>query len=188
MNHVITTLTLPSEDTPMVSIDHANAVHEREHRNGVQAYAKISGRDWTYYVKTLRVNLGRPADPVRQSSESGIQTSPPPTDVEDSKVHIDLGPSKLVSRQHATIEYDGNGQYNWQMTVHGRNGVRVDDMFIKRGETKGLTSGMVLEIGGTQMMFVTPDDHPVVHPTFIQQARDEDRGIIRRSNHSRQVF
>ncbi len=39
-----------------VANDHANTFIEQEYKDGVQAYAKLAGREWTYYVKTLSVN------------------------------------------------------------------------------------------------------------------------------------
>ncbi|KAI9679829.1 MAG: transcription factor [Caeruleum heppii] len=170
-----------------VAIDHSNTKLEREYRNGVQAYAKVSGVNWTYYVKTLKVNIGRPPDPVHPAAEAPVRSSPA-VDQEDSMVQIDLGPSKLVSRQHATIEYSSEGDSNWKLSVNGRNGVRVNDQSVRRGSSLGLRSGDVMEIGGTQMMFVTPDEdphiHPIFHPKAPGQAAPERNGIHYGSSHA----
>ena len=172
-----------------VATDHSNSKLEREYRNGVQAYAKVSGVNWTFYVKTLKVNIGRPPDPVQSSSDHALQAqSSPGLEDSDSTVHIDLGPSKLVSRQHASIEYRSDGIANWRITVNGRNGVRVNDQSLKRGASLDLRSGDVLEIGGTQMMFVTPDDGPHLHPIFLQKARaqlgQDENGVPYGHGHS----
>lgn len=171
---------MPAGDRVMVSIDHANIIHERENKEGVRAYAKLAGRNWTYYVKALTVRIGRPPDPIRpkveedpSAGESGMLTA----EDDSSLVHIDLGPSKLVSRQHATIEYTQNGPSNWQIIVQGRNGVKIDEFMLKRGTKKDLTSGMVLDIGGTQMMWVTPDEEPSVHPNIINKSREEQSNL-----------
>ncbi|KAI9891088.1 MAG: transcription factor [Vezdaea aestivalis] len=175
---VIASLALPSQDVPLVSVDHANDLHERKHRNGIQAYAKIAGKDWTFFVKSLKINLGRPPDPARPSDANPDEAEDPSlTDDEENKVHIDLGPSKLVSRQHATIEYAPSDTLSWLLTCHGRNGVRVDNIVVQRGNQKPLASGMVIEIGGTEMMFITPQGEPDIHPTFVQRALDEAKGI-----------
>ena len=167
---MIANLSLASDDVK-VALDHGNTRLEREYKHGVQAYAKIAGTNWTYYVKTLKINIGRPPDPVHSNANTPLQSSP----IEDKgiTVHIDLGPSKLVSRQHATIEYSSEGVAGWHITVNGRNGVKINDQLLKRGSTRVLQSGDVFEIGGTQMMFVTPNDGPHIHPLFLQKARGQ---------------
>lgn len=88
VNQIITSLALPDPKIH-VAVDYAN------HRSSgeVQAYAKLSGATWTYYVRTLKVVIGR------QASDSSS---------DDEEVQIDLGPSKVVSRKHATIRYNGH--------------------------------------------------------------------------------
>lgn len=187
LNAVISNLSMASDDVK-VALDHGNSRLEREYKHGVQAYAKIAGMNWTYYVKTLKINIGRPPDPVRASSELPPPSSPRAEDI-SAAVHIDLGPSKLVSRQHATIEYSSDDVAGWQIAVQGRNGVKINDQFLRRGSTRTLQSGDVLEIGGTQMMFVTPNDGPHIHPMFLQkaqaQAGDEEEAIIRPTSRPR---
>lgn len=36
--------------------------NEQNLSNEVQAYAKIAGKDWTFYVKHLKVSIGRNTD------------------------------------------------------------------------------------------------------------------------------
>ncbi|KAI9785061.1 MAG: transcription factor [Peltula sp. TS41687] len=169
LNAVISNLSMASDDVK-VALDHANSKLEREYKHGVQAYAKIAGTNWTYYVKSLKINIGRPPDLVRASSELPPQSSPIVQDESDA-VHIDLGPTKLVSRRHATIEYNPDDGASWQITVHGRNGVKINEQLLRRDTTRTLKSGDVLEIGGTQMMFVTPNDGPHIHPLLLQKAQ-----------------
>lgn len=120
--------------------------YSNQHSNAeVQAYAKLAGASWTYYVRTLKVIIGR------QSTEST-----------DEEVHIDLGPSKVVSRRHATIQY--NGEY-WEISVSGRNGVKIDKNSLRTGNAR-LFSGNILDIGGVQMMFVLPDSKPHISLPF----------------------
>ncbi|KAI9717751.1 MAG: hypothetical protein M1812_004480 [Candelaria pacifica] len=156
---------------PLVSIDHANTTHERDYKNGVKAYAKIAGRDWTYYVKTLKVNIGRPPNAqVRKIPESLEQSSPVVPPEEGNLVSIDLSPSKHVSRLHAEIFYEAEENPCWRIIVNGRNGVKVNETTLKRGQEMVLRSGAVLEIGGTQMMFITPDEPADIYPRFLQRA------------------
>ncbi len=173
LNAVIATLTMGADEVN-VATDHGNSKLEREFKDGVQAYAKIAGATWTYYVKTLRVNIGRPPDSSPATNANADPSAAPPPQsspgvegADNLVVHIDLGPSKLISRQHAIIEYATEGVEGWQLIVYGRNGVKVNDQIIRRGGRAVLQSGDILEIGGTQMMFVTPNDAPRVHPSFL---------------------
>jgi forkhead protein FKH len=153
----------------IASIQYHNDKNAREHAEGIQAYAKLAGRNWTYYVKTLKINIGRPPDPVRHDSS---HSSPQPSILPGEVVDIDLGPHKLVSRQHATIEYDSTeAGGSWQIRVNGRNGVKLDELLLKRGSRAMLASGNVLEIGGTQMMFVLPGQEPQIHQMFLHRAQ-----------------
>lgn len=142
IDHVISRLALPDQKIQVV-VDYSN--HKTSNAQ-VQAYAKLAGSTWTYYVQTLSVVIGRTSEPAS----------------EDKDVQIDLGPAKVVSRKHATIQY--NGEF-WELTVTGRNGVKIDKISHKEGSTR-LFSGNILEIGGVQMMFVLPDIKPRIAQGF----------------------
>ncbi|KLU83515.1 forkhead box protein J2 [Magnaporthiopsis poae ATCC 64411] len=157
VSRVTQNLTSPRDQILQASKDHANAIHE-ENQEGVQAFAKIAGQDWTYYVTKTTINIGRTSDP------------PPTHQDEDDKdfVHIDLGPSKMISRQHAMITFNST----WTLEVKGRNGVKLDGEPQKQGVSTPLTSGRVIEVGGIEMIFVLPlDSAPLrIHPTYIERA------------------
>lgn len=143
VNAVISTLQTPVEKTN-VAMTYAN---DKNLATEVQAYAKIAGQDWTYYVKSLSIPIGRNTDNPGGSSQP--------------LVDIDLGPAKVVSRQHAMITYNLDLRY-WELKVLGRNGARVDGQKVPFGENHStpLHSGAILDIGGTQMMFILPDSPP----------------------------
>ncbi|KAL4882900.1 fork head domain-containing protein [Aspergillus karnatakaensis] len=147
--------------------DHSNA--KTENRQSIRAYAKIAGRNWTYYVKSLHVNIGREPDREpkldEQSSPVTIAARALP------EVHVDLGPSKFVSRLHAEIFYDGEDTASWHIRVNGRNGVRLNQSILKRGTDAVLSCGDIIEIANTSMMFVTPGDKANIHPSFIDRAK-----------------
>ncbi|KAE8355202.1 fork head domain-containing protein [Aspergillus coremiiformis] len=147
--------------------DHSNT--KTENKQSIRAYAKIAGRNWTYYVKTLHVNIGREPDREQkldaQSSPVTIAARALP------EVNVDLGPSKFVSRLHAEIFYDGEETASWHIRVNGRNGVRLNNVILKRGTDAILSCGDIIEIANTQMMFVTPGDKANIHPSFIQRAQ-----------------
>jgi hypothetical protein len=169
-------LLMPSEFV-QVSQDHDNALHQRQSKN-VQAYAKITGRNWTFYVKRLRTNIGRPPEgyiPVGESpktpaaSNEGLELPGAPT--EPSRIHVDLGPNKVVSRLHAEIFFDTEALV-WKIIVNGRNGVKIDENLLRRGQEMKLQSGHVIEIGGVEMMFVLPENENevVIHEKYLRRA------------------
>ncbi|KAE8141128.1 fork head domain-containing protein [Aspergillus pseudotamarii] len=147
--------------------DHSNT--KTENKQSIRAYAKIAGRNWTYYVKTLHVNIGREPDREQKLDE---QSSPVTIAARAlPEVNVDLGPSKFVSRLHAEIFYDGEETASWHIRVNGRNGVRLNNAILKRGTDATLSCGDIIEIANTQMMFVTPGDKANIHPSFVQRAQ-----------------
>lgn len=175
VNAVISVLQVPEEKTN-VAIQYAN---DRNSATEVQAYAKIAGQDWTFYVKSLSISLGRNTDNAGGDSH---------------EIDIDLGPAKVVSRQHAIILYNLDFRY-WELKVLGRNGARVDGQKVPYGENSStpLHSGAILDVGGTQMMFILPDSTPSIHPqmlsTCLSRYKANMRGSKRRLfNYSQQNF
>lgn len=89
----------------------------------VQAYAKLEGDDFCYYIRTLQVSLGRKV------------TNP-------ENVDIPLGNTKSVSRQHARLFYNFSTQ-RFELMVFGKNGAFVNEQFIERGVTVPLDNKYV---------------------------------------------
>ncbi|KAK4106406.1 hypothetical protein N658DRAFT_512250 [Parathielavia hyrcaniae] len=147
-------------------MDHSNSIHE-SNREGVKAYAKIAALDWTYYITRLTVNVGRASEPAQARAEQNPE--------DPDAVHIDLGPSKLVSRLHAVV-YFNRDQETWWLLVKGRNSLKVDGISWKAGQAGPLRSGEVIEIGGVEMMFVLPID---LSPLQIAQQYLERAGIAK---------
>ena len=163
-----------AKDPIAVMGEHSNVKTQLENKDSVKAYAKIAGREWTYYVKTLHVNIGRPPD---RDQKIDAQSSPITVAAQTMpEVQIDLGPSKFVSRLHAEIFFDGTGPACWRIRVNGRNGVRVNNVILKRGADAQISCGDIIEIANTQMMFVTPGDKAVIHPLFIERAQQMAAG------------
>ena len=148
---------------PFVALEYPNTEEDT-----VSAYAKIAGRTWTYYVRSSSINIGRapekelPHGPDGFTPINGAKASPD----HPEEAHIDLGPSKLVSRLHATVLYH---EEDWHVEVKGRNGVRVNNQLLKRSQKRPLTSGDVLEIAGTEMIFVTPSAPVKVHEVYLSR-------------------
>ena len=165
INFVISSLESPNEPT-IVSKHYSN---ERNMATEVQAYAKISGKDWTYYVKNLEICIGRDTESkfdVLPDLNSTLPHDP-------NKVDIDLGPAKVVSRKHAIIKYNIQQGY-WELHVIGRNGAKVNFRRIHHNTSKSgppttipLQSGTILDIGGTQMIFILPDQIPLLSESAL---------------------
>lgn len=184
MDLVISYLDAAREEVRVLR-DHSNA--KTENKQSIRAYAKIAGRNWTYYVKTLHVNIGREPDREQKLDE---QSSPVTIAARAlPEVNVDLGPSKFVSRLHAEIFYDGEETASWHIRVNGRNGVRLNNGILKRGTDTVLSCGDIIEIANTQMMFVTPGDKANIQPSFVDRAQrlangEEDPGAWDASQHA----
>lgn len=159
-DHVVSQVTQQLKtQSVQASKDHANAIHEAN-RDGVKAYAKVAAQDWTFYITKLAVNIGR-APEISHADDEGE---------DEAHVHIDLGPSKMVSREHASICFDSKDE-KWILQIKGRNGAKIDGQPLKPRASHALTSGEVIEIGNVEMMFVLPSEiSPLhVHPMFLQR-------------------
>lgn len=146
---------LNSTETPVQAAqDHANEIYKAE-RN-VSAFAKLSGKDWTFYITKIRNVLGRPPE----NAQPGTTT-----------VDIDLGPSKHISRQHAEISYDSDAE-QWYIEVVGRNPIKIDGEKYLRSSKTRLVNGQIIEIGGIEMMFALPMENEKlqIHPTYLERA------------------
>lgn len=180
--------TLADRLTPYLAIAKAPVTVAVKYHNsqseggGVKAFARISGQNWTYYVQELAIVVGRPPDAVsRHSSSLGAESSPiARNDAEE--IHIDLGPSKTVSRSHALIFFDRDDS-QWYVEVKGRNGLRINDRDLRRGQKSVLGCGDVLEIAGTQMVFIAAGEKINIHPTFLERmAMFDEEESVRTSN------
>ncbi|CCH42509.1 Fork head protein [Wickerhamomyces ciferrii] len=157
INAVISVLAVPENKTVVAE----NFANDKNQATEVQAYAKIAGNNWTFYVKALSVSIGRNTEPTNTLTSS--QNDP-------NLVDIDLGPAKVVSRHHATMNYNFETRI-WELKVPGRNGAKIDGVRIPCGPTapaSPLHSGAVVDIGGTQMMFILPDAQPKINPSVLQ--------------------
>ena len=88
---------------------------KKESLGSVEAYAKLEGDDFCYYIRALQVTLGRRVK-------------------KPDNVDISLGKTKSVSRQHARLFYNFTTQ-RFEMMVLGKNGAFVNEQFIEKGVT-----------------------------------------------------
>lgn len=121
--------------------DGSNSVSVNSPPESIQAYALLDFENFTFYVQTMQILLGRMVEGDKN------------TEVLD----IHLGPQKAISRRHAKIFYNF-GHQRFEMTVLGRNGAFVDDTFIEQGVTLPLKNDTRIQIGETRFRFMLPGD------------------------------
>ncbi|KAF2850095.1 hypothetical protein T440DRAFT_532462 [Plenodomus tracheiphilus IPT5] len=176
-NIIIAALRAP-QYVPNAAIDYANDVQARRNEGkNIPAFAKIAARDWCFFVQETRVTIGRadssirPNPPGSQADLSGLPTS----DAQPSNwgVHIDLGPERQISRIHAEINFESTDQ-KWYIQVNSRNGLKLDDRSLTRGDIAPLHSGICIGIMGTQMLFLLANQVDHFHPMLWRQVKNED--------------
>ncbi|KAJ5038274.1 uncharacterized protein L3040_007141 [Drepanopeziza brunnea f. sp. 'multigermtubi'] len=177
---VVPFLLMP-ERMVQVAEDHSNEKFKESENQQVTAYAKLAGKDWSFYVTMVKIVLGRPPEGESSVPAGTLNGADETKSAKEIGVHIDLGPNKVVSRSHAEIYFDSDSE-SWWLLVCGRNGVKIDDKAYRRGERKVLVNGEVIEIGGVEMMWVMPTANGSlrVHDKFLQragliQAADDDK-------------
>ncbi|CCH61427.1 hypothetical protein TBLA_0E03730 [Henningerozyma blattae CBS 6284] len=168
VNAIISVLGTPEQPTT-VSRVYSN---EKNSATQVQAYAKIGGKDWTYYVKDLEISIGRTTNAESKNNlelHSNNNTTDSSSTSTSNQIDVDLGPAKVVSRKHAVVKF--NMQYGgWELHVLGRNGAKVNFKRVTVNSTPyPLSSGTILDIGGTQMMFILPDHEPIIMQNCLDQ-------------------
>lgn len=110
------------------------------------AYARLDFQSFTFYVQTLHAIIGR-------RSENDFS----------HKVDVNLGPSKAISRRHAQIFYNfGTGRF--ELSIIGKNGAFVDDIFVERGNTVPLKNKSKIQIGQIPFQFILPEPDVIPSP------------------------
>ena len=108
----------------------------------ISAYARLDFENFTFFVQTLQVILGRKSnDELLQSSHHAVD--------------VHLSSTKAISRRHAKIFYNF-GTQRFELSVLGRNGAFVDDAFTEKGITVPLADGTKIQIGDIPFAFVLP--------------------------------
>ncbi|KAI4695955.1 uncharacterized protein J4E88_000125 [Alternaria novae-zelandiae] len=176
-NIVIAALRVPGY-VPHAAIDYANDLQSQRNKGkNIPAFAKIAARDWCFFVQDTQVRIGR-VDSNTRSNQQGSQadlSGLPPSDPnrQDWGVHIDLGPERQISRVHAEINFEVDDQ-QWYITVNSRNGLKLDDRHLTRGDKAPLHSGICISIMSTQMLFLLANQEDHFHPMLWRQVKNED--------------
>lgn len=107
----------------------------------ISAYARLDFDNFTFFVQTLQVILGR------KSNDELLNGS--------HAVDVHLSSKKAISRRHAKIFYNF-GTQRFELSIMGRNGAFVDDSFLEKGMTIPLVDGTKIQIGDIPFQFVLP--------------------------------
>jgi hypothetical protein len=99
----------------------------------ISAYYSLVFPNFTYYLQTLSVTIGRRCNPTIAASSSDL-----------TPVDVDLGPLKSVSRLHARIEYEEEEE-RFVLVVIGRNGAWVDGVWSGSGSKVFLSERWVFK-------------------------------------------
>nr|VWP02609.1 N/A [Ganoderma boninense] len=114
----------------------------------ISAYYSLVFPNFTYYLQTLTVTIGRRCVPANTASTS-----------DNPQVDVDLGPLKSVSRLHAKIEYDEDEE-RFVLLVIGRNGAWVDGVWSGGGSKVPLGDRSQIQIASRTFHFILPPPAP----------------------------
>lgn len=114
-----------------------------DHASKISAYARLDFDNFTFFVQTLHLTLGR-----KSNLDIDLQSN-------HHAVDVHLSNKKAVSRKHARLFYNFASQ-QFELSVEGRNGAFVDDMFVEKGNTVPLVDGTKIQIGDIPFVFVLP--------------------------------
>ncbi|KAH9943136.1 uncharacterized protein BXZ73DRAFT_87535 [Epithele typhae] len=114
----------------------------------ISAYYSLVFPNFTYYLQTLTVTIGRRCVPANIASTS-----------DSPQVDVDLGSLKSVSRLHARIEYDENEE-RFVLVVLGRNGAWVDGVWSGSGSKVPLGDRSQIQIASRTFHFILPPPAP----------------------------
>lgn len=144
-----------------------NKVKEDDHSK-ISAYARLDFENYTFYVQTLQVILGR------RSNDELLQGS-------HHAVDVHLSSKKAISRKHAKIFYNF-GTQRFELSILGRNGAFVDNLFVEKGVTVPLVDGTKVQIGDIPFAFLLPSIDPPENVTVAEKPFNPTDAINLRTN------
>ncbi|KAL3233847.1 Pre-rRNA-processing protein FHL1 [Nakaseomyces bracarensis] len=134
------------------------------------AYARLDFQSFTFYVQTLHAIIGR-------RSENDFS----------HKVDVNLGPSKAISRRHAQIFYNfGTGRF--ELSIIGKNGAFVDDIFVERGNTVPLKNKSKIQIGQIPFQFILPEPDVVPSPKKEDVIKPDTKPEVKQEEKEEEVI
>lgn len=147
-NDSLDSKSMPKDTLPVTSEPALGGALEDDDKDSskISAYARLDFDSYTFFVQTLQVLLGRKSN---DEILNGAQHS----------VDVHLSSKKAISRRHAKIFYNF-GTQRFELSIMGRNGAFVDDLFIEKGMTIPLVDGTKIQIGDIPFCFILPSLEP----------------------------
>ena len=133
---------LPPQITPEMALGTSSSQLEDKDGSKISAYARLDFENYTFFVQTLQVVLGR------KSNDELLNGS-------HHAVDVHLSSKKAISRRHAKIFYNF-GTQRFELSILGRNGAFMDDLFVEKGMTVPLIDGSKIQIGDILFSFILP--------------------------------
>lgn len=146
-----------------------------EEDSKISAYARLDFENFTFFVQTLQVVLGR------KLNEELLHVSA------HHAVDVHLSSQRAISRKHAKIFYNF-GTQRFELLALGRNGAFVDDNFIEKGITVPLKDGTKIQIGDILFQFVLPLSEHDDDSTPIKQLNPSDALNLRSNMMARKII
>ncbi|KAH8999324.1 hypothetical protein EDB92DRAFT_1813098 [Lactarius akahatsu] len=134
----------PQDSQRVSAIMDESSLNAESSPDKISAYYSLVFPNFTYYLQTLNVTIGRRCIPTSTASSS-----------EQTQVDVDLGPLKSVSRLHARIEYEEEEEH-FVLVVLGRNGAWVDGVWCGKGSKVPLSERSQIQIASRTFHFVLP--------------------------------
>lgn len=122
---------MDAQHAPTIDVKSIDSVTPTDSQASISAYYSLVFPNFTYFLQTLNVTIGRRCSPAGTSEAASTST-------DKSQVDVDLGPFKSVSRLHAKIEYEDDEE-RFVLVVVGRNGAWVDGVWSGSGSRVPLT-------------------------------------------------
>lgn len=139
----------PTSSPALLKLDQTESADVSTEDSGshkISAYARLDFDNYAFFVQTLQIVLGRKANHELLPSAHHL-------------VDVHLSSKRAISRRHAKIFYNF-GTQRFEISVLGRNGAFVDDLFIEKGITVHLVDGTRIQIGDIPFSFVLPSTEP----------------------------
>lgn len=147
----------PLDSQPVSALIEDSSFNAEPTSDKISAYYSLVFPNFTYFLQTLSVTIGRRCIPTSTASSS-----------DQTQVDVDLGPLKSVSRLHARIEYEDEEE-RFVLVVLGRNGAWVDGAWCGKGNKIPLSERSQIQIASRTFHFVlppppAPEDSPSPSP------------------------
>ncbi|THH33757.1 hypothetical protein EUX98_g362 [Antrodiella citrinella] len=134
----------PAVSAPAADTSALQDTPQESAQDKISAYYSLVFPNFTYYIQTLKVIIGRRCIPSSAPSSSDVP-----------QVDVDLGSLKSVSRMHAQIEYEEDEE-RFMLRVMGRNGAWVDGVWSGSGSKVPLGDRSQIQIASRTFHFVLP--------------------------------